>query len=166
MALFFAFKPVPWPAAAAISAACAAVFAVLLTPLVSPAVLAALQGWSTLIVAFGSRVPQIVLNHRRGNTGELALTTCALNVAGEGPAVTHEPPAEHRGGAHSPQPPLAGNAARVLTTLALTQDGLLLASSVLQLLLNGTLVAQCVHTATHRRGRGAGKVADPPPALQ
>ena len=34
------------------------------------------------IIALGGRLPQIVLNWRRGDTGELSLTTCVLNVFG------------------------------------------------------------------------------------
>ena len=59
------------------------------------ALLAALQAATILIIALGSRVPQILLNVQRGNSGELSTTTSALN--------------------------LAGNLARVMTTLVLTQ---------------------------------------------
>lgn len=55
----------------------------------------ALQAGTILIIALGGRLPQILLNARRGNSGELSTSTCALN--------------------------LAGNLARVMTTLVLTQ---------------------------------------------
>jgi hypothetical protein len=60
-----------------------------------PVLCAALQAATILIIALGSRLPQIVLNVRRGNSGELSTTTSALN--------------------------LAGNLARIMTTLVLTQ---------------------------------------------
>lgn len=56
---------------------------------------AALQAGTILIIALGSRLPQIMLNVKRGNSGELSTTTSALN--------------------------LAGNLARVMTTIVLTQ---------------------------------------------
>ena len=56
---------------------------------------AALQAGTILIIALGSRLPQIMLNMKRGNSGELSTTTSALN--------------------------LAGNLARVMTTIVLTQ---------------------------------------------
>jgi hypothetical protein len=42
-----------------------------------------LQASTISIVAIGGRIPQIVLNIRRGNSGELSITTSALNLAGE-----------------------------------------------------------------------------------
>lgn len=57
--------------------------------------LAALQAATILIIALGGRLPQILMNMRRGNSGELSTSTCALN--------------------------LAGNLARVMTTMVLTQ---------------------------------------------
>lgn len=35
------------------------------------------------MVALGGRMPQIVLNIKRGDSGELSITTSALNLAGE-----------------------------------------------------------------------------------
>ncbi len=34
------------------------------------------------MIALGGRLPQIVLNVRRGDSGELSITTSALNLAG------------------------------------------------------------------------------------
>ena len=34
------------------------------------------------MIALGGRLPQIVLNIRRGDSGELSITTSALNLAG------------------------------------------------------------------------------------
>lgn len=56
---------------------------------------AGLQASTVGIISLGGRVPQIWMNYRRGNSGELSSATCALN--------------------------LAGNAARVFTTFILTK---------------------------------------------
>jgi hypothetical protein len=69
-------------------------------------VLAALQASTIVTMALGSRLPQILLNWRRGDAGMLSVTSCGLNVA--------------------------GNAARVFTTLVLTRDPLLLGGIVTQ----------------------------------
>jgi hypothetical protein len=58
------------------------------------------------VMALGSRLPQIVLNMRRGNAGMLSVTTCLLNVA--------------------------GNAARIFTTIVLTGDLLMLGGACSQ----------------------------------
>lgn len=97
--------------------------------LVSMELLTALQASTIFIVALGGRLPQILLNARRGDSGQLSAATSALN--------------------------LAGNAARVFTTVVLTGDFLNLAGALVQAGLNGTLLAQCVMTA-RRRGAGAG----------
>ena len=34
------------------------------------------------MISLGGRIPQIVLNHQRGNSGELSLISCGLNVLG------------------------------------------------------------------------------------
>lgn len=52
------------------------------------------QAATVVLLAVGGRVPQIWLNWRRGNSGELSFITCLLNVM--------------------------GCAARIITTLALT----------------------------------------------
>ena len=41
-----------------------------------------LQASTICIIALGGRLPQILLNVRRGGTGELSLTTCLLNLMG------------------------------------------------------------------------------------
>ena len=56
---------------------------------------AVLQASTILIISLGGRIPQIMLNIRRGNSGELSPVTSGLN--------------------------LAGNLARTFTTLVLTQ---------------------------------------------
>ena len=84
-------------------------------------VLTALQASTIFIVALGGRLPQIVLNARRGDSGQLSGATSALN--------------------------LAGNFARVFTTVVLTGDFLNLVGALVQAVLNGTLLAQCVATA-------------------
>ncbi|CAD7704071.1 unnamed protein product [Ostreobium quekettii] len=80
-----------------------------------------LQGSTVFVSAVASRVPQIVLNIKNGGSGELSITTYLLNVL--------------------------GCAARVLTTLALTGDMLLLAGMALQFVLNGVLLYQTLETA-------------------
>ena len=97
--------------------------------------LAALQAANVAVLALGSRVPQIVLNVRRGDAGLLSATSCALNVA--------------------------GNAARAFTTLVLTRDALLLAGALTQGALNGVLLWQALATRRARKlmavaGAGAG----------
>ena len=99
-------------------------------PGVSMEVLTALQASTIFIVALGGRLPQIVLNAKRGDSGQLSGATSALN--------------------------LAGNAARVFTTVVLTGDLLNLVGALVQAVLNGTLLAQCVATA-RKKGGGGGK---------
>lgn len=66
-------------------------------------------------------------NFRRGGSGELSLTSCLLSVA--------------------------GNVGRLFTTLMLVDDVLVLAGAVIQLILNGILLAQTTATALElRRG--------------
>ena len=89
--------------------------------------LADLQASSLALLAFGGRLPQIVSNFRRGGSGELSLTSCLLSVA--------------------------GNVGRLFTTLMLVDDVLVLAGAVIQLILNGILLAQTTATALElRRG--------------
>lgn len=59
---------------------------------------AALQASTVAMVSLGGRVPQIWMNYQRGNSGELSVTTCMLN--------------------------LTGSVARVFTTLVLTKVSL------------------------------------------
>jgi mannose-P-dolichol utilization defect protein 1 len=106
------------------AALAAAAFVLLVGWLLSPAcprdLLAALQAANLAVLALGSRVPQIVLNVRRGDAGLLSATSCALNVA--------------------------GNAARLFTTAVLTRDGLLMAGALTQGALNGVLLWQALAT--------------------
>lgn len=41
-----------------------------------------LQASTILVISFGSRLPQIAMNMKRGNSGQLSLVTCLLNVLG------------------------------------------------------------------------------------
>ncbi len=63
---------------------------------------AGLQASTVAIVSLGGRVPQIWMNYQRGDSGELSIATCMLN--------------------------LAGNVARVFTTLVLTKVTILTAN--------------------------------------
>jgi hypothetical protein len=80
-------------------------------------------------MSVGARIPQIVLNMRRGNTGELAVISFALSTI--------------------------GNIIRVFTTMVLTSDIILLASTVMQALLNGIITVQCLQTEMARRRAAA-----------
>lgn len=88
--------------AAAVTAGCS----FLLSPACPHELLAAMQASNIAIMALGSRLPQIVLNMKRGNAGMLSVTTCLLNVA--------------------------GNAARIFTTIVLTGDMLMLGGACSQ----------------------------------
>jgi len=87
--------------------------------------LALLQAFSVLLLALGGRIPQIVLNIRRGNSGELSIISTGLS--------------------------LAGNLARVFTTLVLVGDPIILASAASQLLLNSILMYQILETEKNSR---------------
>ncbi|CAL5223684.1 g6235 [Coccomyxa viridis] len=93
----------------------------MLSGAVSMHALAALQASTIAIIALGGRLPQIMLNARRGNSGELSPLTSILN--------------------------LAGNVVRLFTTAVLTKDGLNMVATAVQTLLNGILVWQSVRTA-------------------
>lgn len=97
------------------------VTAILFSGLCSTATYQWLQGFSVALLALGGRLPQIVLNMRRGNSGELSIISTALSVA--------------------------GNLARVFTTIALVGDRIILFTALSQLLLNGTLLFQTLDTA-------------------
>ncbi|KAI3437898.1 hypothetical protein D9Q98_000343 [Chlorella vulgaris] len=84
-------------------------------------VLTTLQASSVVLLAVGGRVPQILLNLRRGDSGELSLLSCALS--------------------------LVGNLARVFTTAVLVRDPIILASAGTQAVLNGILTWQTISTA-------------------
>jgi mannose-P-dolichol utilization defect 1 len=91
----------------------------------SIATLQVLQGCSALIMALGGRVPQIILNYRRGNSGELSGASTGLSVA--------------------------GNLARVFTTLTLVGDPLILATASSQLVLNSIVFYQILETARREK---------------
>lgn len=77
------------------------------------------------MLALGSRLPQIVMNIRRGNSGELSMLSTGLS--------------------------LAGNLARVLTTVVLVKDAIILAGAATQGVLNAVLMWQCVGTWRRQR---------------
>lgn len=87
----------------------------------SVATLKLLQALSMALLALGGRLPQILLNIRRGNSGELSMISCGLSVA--------------------------GNVARVFTTLTLVGDPIILATAASQLVLNSVLLWQTLNTA-------------------
>lgn len=80
-------------------------------------------------MSVGARIPQIVLNVQRGNTGELAMISFALSTV--------------------------GNLIRCYTTIILTSDLLLLVTTATQALLNGFITVQCLQTEIARRKQEA-----------
>ena len=68
-----------------------------------PHMLTALQAGSVVLLAVGGRLPQILLNLRRGDSGELSMISCGLS--------------------------LAGNLARMFTTMTLVGDPIILAAA-------------------------------------
>lgn len=102
-------------------AACAFLF----SGICSDSVLRWLQGFSALLLSFGGRLPQIVLNWRRGNSGELSAASTGLSVL--------------------------GNMARVFTTIVLVKDPIILATAATQLVLNSFLLVQIFDTARQER---------------
>lgn len=99
----------------------------------SVATLRLLQASCVALLALGGRLPQIVLNVRRGNSGELSIISCGLSVA--------------------------GNLARVFTTLTLVGDPIILATAMSQLVLNSVLLWQTLDTARQLRASVAGVAA-------
>lgn len=87
--------------------------------------LALLQAFSVVLLALGGRLPQILLNVRRGDSGELSITSTGLSFL--------------------------GNVARVFTTLMLVGDPIILASAASQLLLNSILMYQILETIKKSR---------------
>lgn len=113
----------PWLvvlSAAAFTAGCS----FLMSPACPHQLLSTMQASNIAIMALGSRLPQIILNMRRGNAGMLSVTTCLLNVA--------------------------GNAARIFTTIVLTGDLLMLGGACSQGCLNTILLYQSISTARAR----------------
>ena len=84
-----------------------------------------LQGFSALLMSLGGRLPQILLNWKRGNSGELSSASTGLSVL--------------------------GNIARVFTTIVLVGDPIILATASTQLVLNSILLSQILDTARQER---------------
>ena len=97
-----------------------------------PALLLALQACTMPAMGLG-RIPQIVLAHRNGGTGELSLITSLLNVI--------------------------GNVIRIFTTIQLTGDLVLTAGHSAILLVNGTIAVQCLQTELKKRRGGSSRLA-------
>lgn len=87
----------------------------------TPTQLWGLQALTIAILAIGGKFLQIWENIRRGNSGELSIITCGLNVA--------------------------GTVARMFTHFTMTQDMLNMASSGLFFVLSGVLFHQTLITA-------------------
>jgi mannose-P-dolichol utilization defect protein 1 len=85
-----------------------------------------LQSMVIVILTVFGRLPQVVLNFRRGNSGELSFGSTALSVA--------------------------GNLARVFTTWALVKDPIIMATAMSQLVLNSILLAQILDTIRQQEG--------------
>lgn len=113
---------------------------------------AGLQASTIFIISLGGRIPQIVMNVRKGGSGQLSLVTCGMNVA--------------------------GCFARMFTTLVLTQvsaccnivcpvsrqspeqcsrvqDIINFVGTAVQTVLNGILLWQCIGTARRERSSKA-----------
>jgi mannose-P-dolichol utilization defect protein 1 len=103
------------------SAGFALFFAWLFSGAVGLSWLSVLQASSVAILGFGGRLPQILLNYKRGNSGELSITSTGLSVA--------------------------GNLSRVFTTVVLVKDPVILAAAGSQLILNSILLWQTIDTA-------------------
>lgn len=84
-----------------------------------------MQASVIFVIGLGSRVPQIWMNIRRGNSGQLSSTTCLIN--------------------------LSGNLTRLFTTLVLMGDRLVLASNISQGILNSILLYQTIMTKLRSR---------------
>lgn len=78
----------------------------------------------------GALLPQILLNHRQGSTGEWSAITAGLSSA--------------------------GNGLRVFTTVQLTGDPILMVGFTAGFLVNLTLFCQILYYASKRRAAGAG----------
>lgn len=92
-------------------------------------VLISLQLGVAFAMSFGARLPQIWLNFKRGNSGELSIITFALSTI--------------------------GNLIRIYTTVVLTADLLLLASTTIQFLFNAIITIQCLQTELRNRKAAA-----------
>ncbi len=152
-------------------AAFAGVSGVLLWPgLVPLSVLAGLQLSTLVVMALGSRVPQLYLNWRRGNAGEPS-PGCS-RVFGDLVRQLHARvgwTSHHVDGATGVLSMttctlnVLGNCVRIFTTMVLTHDALLLAGNVTQGALNGGLLWQVWQTrfGGHRHAAPAAAQAGP-----
>jgi len=118
-ALIAKYRGWRWPRTAALAAPFAG-FCWFLARGCSAEVLSALQASTLVIMVVGARIPQIWLNLRRGGSGELSLVTYALL--------------------------LAGNLARVFTSVMLTGDAMLIAFYTAVTLCNAMILTQIVIT--------------------
>lgn len=84
-----------------------------------------LQSLVIVILAVFGRLPQVFLNFKRGNSGELSFGSTLLSVL--------------------------GNIARVFTTWALVHDIIIMATALSQLVLNSILLAQIVDTMRRQK---------------
>ena len=96
----------------------------------SDATLRWLQSLVIVILAVFGRLPQVFLNFKRGNSGELSFGSTLLSVL--------------------------GNIARVFTTWALLDDILIMATALSQLTLNSILLAQILDTMRRQKVVEAG----------
>ncbi|EFN55940.1 hypothetical protein CHLNCDRAFT_145227 [Chlorella variabilis] len=138
IALIFRMGTVPRAVQLAVSASLAGAAWWLFGGACPPALLTTLQAGSVAVLALGGRLPQILLNVRRGDSGELSLISCGLS--------------------------LAGNLARIFTTAILVRDPIILGSATTQAMLNGVLTWQCIDTA--RRLGGSSQAGGGTPAAQ
>lgn len=101
--------------------------AFLFSPMCTDAILRWLQSLVIVILAVFGRIPQVVLNWRRGNSGELSFGSTLLSVI--------------------------GNVCRVYTTMALVKDPIIMATALSQLCLNSVLLVQIVDTIGQNKKR-------------
>lgn len=87
-----------------------------------------LQSLVIVILAVFGRIPQVILNFRRGNSGELSFGSTLLSVL--------------------------GNVARVFTTWAIVNDTIIMATALSQLVLNSILLLQIIRTMKENRLSG------------
>ena len=113
IALIFRMGTVPRAVQLAVSASLAGAAWWLFGGACPPALLTTLQVGSVAVLALGGRLPQILLNVRRGDSGELSLISCGLS--------------------------LAGNLARIFTTAILVRDPIILGSATTQVRRGGGL---------------------------
>ncbi len=123
--IFFYNDEVPLFAKALIVLSLTSGAAFLFSPMCADAMLRWLQSLVIIILAVLGRLPQVVLNYRRGNSGELSFGSTLLSVI--------------------------GNACRVYTTMAIVKDPIIMATAVSQLILNSTLLYQIFDTVRQNK---------------